>query len=537
MARAPFECTAIQLFVVYDEDVRSAQKSSSEVRRGGGFSVGSCLDAFKRPETGTDTIAMAAPDRSPREPWSPGRPADSAPFVMLVDDEPLLLRSLSRILNDCGYRTELAETPESAEPMLADPRLAVVLLDVLLGRTSGLDLLERIKRERPEVEVIMMTGHASIESAVGCIRRGAFDYLAKPFDDPHRIRNTVGKAFERRELVQRNRELEKELEDRSCTPELVGNAPKMRTLARTIHSLRHNESHVLIQGESGTGKELVARAIHGSSPRSAGDFVPVDCGALPETIIESELFGHEKGAFTGAVGSPGLFRIADGGTLFLDEIGEVPLHVQARLLRALQNKEVRPVGAAAPVSVDNRVVSATHRDLAEMVSQGSFRADLFYRLNVVRVEIPPLRERREDIPLLVHHFLDKHHTESSRVEGIDDNALEVLVESDWPGNVRELENVMESALALAPGPRLRIADLPPTRRRPQRGSAAACAELPLSLQAYERCALERALAESGGDATAAARRLGIGRSTFYRKLAKHALGSGEEGGEPRRSIR
>jgi len=480
---------------------------------------------------------MAAPDPSPRGAWQARTAADSAPFVLLVDDEPMLLRSLGRILGECGYRAELAASPEAVEPMLSDPGLAVVLLDVLLGRTSGIELLERIKRERPEVEVIMMTGHASIESAVGCIRRGAFDYLAKPFDDPHRIRNTVGKALERRELVRRNRELEKELLDRSSTPELVGNAPKMRTLVRTIHSLRHNESHVLIHGESGTGKELVARAIHASSPRSGGDFVPVDCGALPETIIESELFGHEKGAFTGAIGSPGLFRMADRGTLFLDEIGEVPLNVQARLLRALQNKEIRPVGAAAPIAVDLRVVSATHRDLAGMVSLGSFRADLFYRLNVVRVEIPPLRERRDDIPLLVHHFLDKHRTENSRVEGIDDSALEVLVESDWPGNVRELENVMESALALAPGPRLRVADLPPTRRRPNHVSAAACADLPLSLDAYERCALERALAESAGDATAAARRLGIGRSTFYRKLAKHALASGEGGGGPAKPIR
>jgi DNA-binding NtrC family response regulator len=473
---------------------------------------------------------MISPDPSLPEREDAREGDKSRPFVLLVDDEPLLLRSLRRILEGGGYRTVLAESSEAAEPVLSDPSLGVVLLDVLLGRTSGLELLGRLKRERPEVEVIMMTGHASIESAVGCIRRGAFDYLAKPFDDAHRIRNTVEKALERRELVQRNRELEMELLGRSAMPQLVGNSPKMRTLARTIHSLRHNESHVLIHGESGTGKELVACAIHASSPRSGADFVPVDCGALPETIIESELFGHEKGAFTGAVGSSGLFRMADRGTLFLDEVGEIPLSVQAKLLRALQNKEVRPVGSSTTVPVDIRVISATHRDLAGMVYEGAFRADLFYRLNVVRVEIPPLRERREDIPLLVHDFLDKHRTENSRVEGIEDDALEVLVESEWPGNVRELENVIESALALAPGPRLRIENLARTRRRSPQVALASLEGIPVSLEAYERCALERALRECGEDATAAAKRLGIGRSTFYRKLAKHDLSSGPRGG-------
>jgi transcriptional regulator with PAS, ATPase and Fis domain len=280
-----------------------------------------------------------------------------------------------------------------------------------------------------------------------------------------------------------------------------------------------------VHGESGTGKELVARAIHSTSPRAAGQFVPVDCGALPESIIESELFGHEKGAFTGAVGTPGLFRVAQGGTIFLDEIGELPPSVQAKLLRALQHKEVRPVGASAAVAVDIRVVSATHRDLAAMVEQGLFRADLYYRLNVVRLEIPPLRERREDIPLLVHHFLRKCGS-GSRVEGIEDDALELLVAAEWPGNVRELENVIESAMALAPGARLRVGDLPRTHR--QTRAATPPPDLPVSLEAYERCALERALAESRGDVSLAARRLGIGRSTLYRKLARHGLGRGGE---------
>jgi two-component system response regulator HydG len=446
-----------------------------------------------------------------------------------VDDEPLMLRALGRILREDGHRLVLAESPEAAEATLHDPDLDVALLDLFIGSASGLELLDRIKREHAEIECVVMTGHASIESAVGCMRRGAFDYLAKPFDDVHRVRTTVQKAIERRRLLRRNRELEERLGDQARAPGLVGHSPAMRRLARTIESLRHNESHVLIQGESGTGKELVARAIHASSRRHAGPFVPVDCGALPESIIESELFGHERGAFTGAVGAPGLFRMAHGGTLFLDEIGELPLAMQAKLLRALQHKEVRPVGGSNPVPVDLRVVSATHRDLAAMVDTNRFRMDLFYRLNVVRIEIPPLRERMEDVPLLVQHFLDEKRRAGSPVEGVGEDAFAHLLAHDWPGNVRELENVLESALALARGPWLRAADLPLGRNRRTtapartRDDAPELANLPLSLDAYERSALERALREAGGSATDAARRLGIGRSTFYRKLGKHGL--------------
>jgi two-component system response regulator HydG len=458
-------------------------------------------------------------------------------LVLLVDDEPLLLRSLRRILATDGRRIALAESAAEAEPWLSDPDLALVIVDLFLGASSGLDLLEIIKRDRPEVEVIVMTGHASIDSAIGCIRRGAFDYLAKPFDDLYRVKTTVGKALERRRLVERNRQLEEELRGRSLAPELVGHSASMRALQRTIASLRHNESHVLIQGESGTGKELVARAIQANSPRAAGAFVPVDCGALPETIIESELFGHQKGAFTGALGAPGLFRMAHRGTLFLDEVGEIPPSVQAKLLRALQHKEVRPVGSPTTVPVDIRVVSATHRDLAEMVAEGRFRTDLYYRLNVVRIEIPALRERSDDIPLLVHHFLRKHAGDASRVMGIEDDALEMLVRADWPGNVRELENALESALALAPGPRLRVADLRLAKRAPRATGGGAADHLPLSLGAYERAALERALRECGGDARAAARCLGIGRSTFYRRLARHGVSSAGRGGGSEPTIR
>jgi DNA-binding NtrC family response regulator len=447
-------------------------------------------------------------------------------MVLLVDDEPLLLRALQRILRPEGYRVATASCPEEVRPALDDPALDVILLDLFLGEANGLDVLDQVKSSRPEVEVIVMTGHATVESAVGCMRRGAFDYLEKPFGDGHRVRTTIQKAIERRQLVTRNQELEQELLGRREGPELVGGSPKTRALRRMIDSLRHNESNVLIQGESGTGKEIVARAIHAASPRCGERFVPVDCGALPESIIESELFGHRRGAFTGALGAPGLFRMAECGTLFLDEIGEIPSQVQAKLLRALQHKEVRPVGASETVPVDIRVICATNRDLAAMVSEGLFRIDLYYRLNVVRIEIPTLRERREDIPQLAHHFLSKHRREGSPVTGFEPEALEMLSRYDWPGNVRELENAIESGLALAGGGRLRAADLalgpgdgiPGAAREIRPGP-----EVPLSLEAYERCAIERALREAGGDATEAARRLRIGRSTFYRKLSKHGI--------------
>jgi len=460
------------------------------------------------------------PEPAPRDDAARAR---GAPGVVLVlDDEELLLRALERILRPEGHEVRCARDLAEAAPHLEDPALDVVLVDLFLGEANGLDVLDHVARESLEVEVIVMTGHASVESAVGCMRRGAFDYLAKPFDDVHRVRAAVRQAVERRQLVRRNRELERELRERAGAPVLVGRSAKLRALQRKVESLRHNESNVLLQGESGTGKELVARALHASSPRGAGPFVPVDCGALPESIIESELFGHERGAFTGAVGAPGLFRRAHRGTLFLDEVGEIPLAMQARLLRALQSREVRPVGGSDAVPVDIRVIAATNRDLAAMVDEGRFRLDLYYRLNVVRIDVPPLRERMEDVPLLAAHFLAKHRRDGGPDVELDPSALDRLVRYPWPGNVRELENAVESALALARGARLRASDLqlgPVAPAEP----AAAPADLPLDLAAYERCALERALAECGGDATEAARRLGIGRSTFYRKLARHAL--------------
>jgi len=559
----PLEGSSVELFVVDYKYVGFSQNDSSARRRGGAPIVVTALGRInpvsaKLPvlsparlespglgcsQNGDSSVPILGPMRwlmrsvpSTAEPEARSdsrTPGSCAPapgeeargLVLLVDDEPLLLRALRRILRGDRHNVALASTPDEVESVLQDPELAVVLLDLVMGQTSGLDILDRIKSERSEVEVIVMTGHASIESAVGCMRRGAFDYLSKPFDDVHRVRTTVRKALERRRLVLRNRELEQELRERSGFPELVGSSPGMRALTRTIRSLRYNESNVLLRGESGTGKELVARALHATSPRSDGPFVPVDCGALPESIIESELFGNEKGAYTDAPGAPGLFRMANRGTLLLDEVGEVPPSVQAKLLRAIQEREVRPVGAANSVPVDIRIIAATHRDLEAMVEAGRFRMDLFYRLNVVRLEIPPLRHRNEDVLLLAHHFLEKHRRQGSPVLGIEEEALAMLGERSWPGNVRELENVIESALALAPGPRLRLADFRPASRPVPVSVTGPGSSIPLSLDAYEKVALERTLAAVAGDAVAAARKLGIGRSTFYRKLAKHGISS------------
>jgi len=440
--------------------------------------------------------------------------------ILLVDDEPLFLRALERILHSDRHALVCAASLSEAERALADGEVDLVLADLRLGAASGVDLLEYVKRARPDVEVVMMTGHGTVESAVDCMRRGAFDYLEKPFGDPHRVRAVIARAIERRRLVARNRDLERELAQRSHSA-LIGTSPKMRAVLRTIESLRHNESSVLIQGESGTGKELVAAAIHASSPRKDKPFVPVDCGALPESIIESELFGNERGAFTGATGAIGLFRVAHGGTLFLDEIGEIAPSIQAKLLRALQQREVRPVGSAVALPVDLRIVAATNRDLAERADAGEFRLDLFYRLNVVRIELPALRERKDDIPLLAQHFLAKHRRSASPVTGFEPEALHALTRHSWPGNVRELENAVESALALATGPQLRARDFVLGRERI--AAAKAASPLPLSFDAYERDLIERALAESEGDAVIAARKLGVGRSTLYRKLAKHQL--------------
>jgi len=451
----------------------------------------------------------------------PDSPSDSCASagsrVLVADDEPAIVRGLRRQLERGGYavleagdvglvRAQLAQEPE------------VVLLDLRLGQASGLELLGELRERRPDTEIIVMTGYASIDSVVACMRAGAFDYLEKPFADPRRVVQTLERALARRRLRVRNRELEGELGRRSALERVVAQSASMRRVLQTVRDLASNESNVLIEAESGTGKELLARAIHETSPRSGGPFVPVDCGALPEGMIEGELFGYLRGAFTGAVrDSEGLFRAAQRGTLFLDEVGELALGLQAKLLRALLDREVRPLGAVDAQPIDVRLIAATNRDLAAEVRAGRFRADLFYRLRVVALALPPLRERPEDVPVLASHFVERA-ARGTKVIGLEPEALERLIAHRWEGNVRELENTIEAAVALAQGPRITAADLRMSSFDEPRAQLPG--GLPLALEAYERACLEEALRRCEGDVRAAARLLGIGRSTFYRKLGR-----------------
>ena len=446
---------------------------------------------------------------------SASRSSSPGARVLIADDEPAIVRVLRRQLARDGFDVAEASDVASLRVQLArEPE--IVLLDLRLGDASGPDLIGELRERCPDAETVVMTGHASIDSAVECMRAGAFDYLEKPFSDPRRVRQTLERALERRRLRVRNRELEGELGRRSALSRVIAQSPAMKRVLQTVRDLAPNESNVLIEAESGTGKELIARAIHETSPRAAGAFVPVDCGALPEGIIEGELFGYVRGAFSGAVrDSIGLFRSAHGGTLFLDEIGELPFPLQAKLLRAIQEREVRPLGAPSAAPIDVRIIAATNRDLASELRAGRFRSDLFYRLRVVSIHLPPLRERPEDVAVLASHFLEQAAT-GTRVVGLEPTALERLIAHRWEGNVRELENTIEAAVALAQGPRVTVADLrlgdfsTPRAARPE--------GIDLSLEAFERACLEEALRRSQGDVRAAASLLGIGRSTFYRKL-------------------
>jgi two-component system response regulator AtoC len=453
--------------------------------------------------------------------------------ILIIDDEDGVRTSLSLILQDEGYQVKTAAHAAQAERLLAAEPFDVVLCDVRMPGRSGLELLPDIVRHQPDATVLMISAHGDVEQALEAVRRGAYDFLAKPFA-PDALILAIRKAEERERLRRENRRLRRELRQRSGRArQQVTLSPAMRTVYELAENAAEFKTTVLITGESGVGKEVVARAIHERSGRAQRPFVAVNCGAIPESLIESELFGHVRGAFTGAHSdSPGMFREADGGTLVLDEIGELPLSTQVALLRVLQEQEIRPVGDTKAKPVDVRIVAATARDLEAMVEVGQFRADLFYRLNVLRIHIPPLRERGEDIGPLAQELLDGLcERVGRRAAPLDEDVVQALCAYSWPGNVRELENALERALILARGERL----TPELFAFPAPRGAAAGAPEPTVLPDLEQLSVKRrfrqleerlirqALAHTGGNRTQASRILEISPRALQYKLKEYAI--------------
>ncbi len=452
------------------------------------------------------------------EPASPAR-------IFVVDDDTSSRELLARILASAGHQVTALQDGREVIERLGGPGGPpdLVVSDIRMGEMDGLQLTDALRARAPETPVILVTAFGNIDGAMDAIRRGAVDYLSKPYD-VDAIKVVVARALEQRRLAMENRALRRDLRDKYRLENVVGRSEAMLQVYKTAARVAATDATVLIQGESGTGKELVARAIHSSSPRAQRPFVAVDCGAIAEGVLESELFGHARGAFTGAQATRrGLFEEANQGTLFLDEIGDVGPNLQARLLRALQEGTIRRVGTNEPIAVDVRVVAASNKDLAAAVKEARFREDLFYRLNVVTIRIPPLRDRREDIPLLAEHFAAKH----GRAEGaaVSPAARDLLVAYDWPGTVRELENVVARALALNPSGVILPEDLPDHVRgaRPPAATAppasVVVADRP-TLDELERRYAAQVLQETGGNKTRAAEILGIDRKTLYRLLGE-----------------
>jgi DNA-binding NtrC family response regulator len=443
--------------------------------------------------------------------------------ILVVDDDADMRELAQDMLKDRGHQVSVAGSGEEALKLLAEEDYAVVLTDLRMKGMQGLELLNQIKREYPEVNVVLMTAFGSVDTAVEAMKHGASDYLTKPVKKDELIRvveRVIREAALRREVDRLRREVRKEY----SFHQILGKSKTIQAVFDLIRRVADSPTNVLITGESGTGKELVAKAIHYNSSRKEAPFVPVNCAAIPEQLLESELFGHMRGAFTDAkVDKRGLFEEAQKGTLFLDEISELPLMLQAKLLRAIQEKEIRRVGATKPIAVDVRIIAATNLNLADEVKNKRFREDLYYRLNVIELKLPPLRERREDIPLLVDAFLKKCAEMGGKpVKGISEAALAMLIDYAWPGNVRELENVIERAVTLSRGDKVSPDDLPPAVQgaRGDRRVLNEAAEKSLPLHEVEKEYIKKILEKTGGNKYQAAHVLGIDRKTLYRKLAE-----------------
>ena len=444
------------------------------------------------------------------------------PRILVVDDEAAMRQSLKDWLMEDDYEVDLAASGEDAISMARDRSWDIILLDLKMPGMDGLETMSRLKKMIPETEILMMTAYGSIDTAVQAMKEGAFDYLVKPFD-PDEIDMLIKKIVAHKELVLENILLRKKLAERHQYDEIIGKGDAMQGVFDLISRVARTDSTVLITGESGTGKELIAQAIHGNSNRCYMPFIAVSCGALPDSLLESELFGYEKGAFTGAENSKkGRFEMANKGTLFLDEIGDISLKTQVDLLRVLQQRELMRLGSEEVIKVDVRILAATNRDLQKAIKENRFREDLYYRLNVISIHVPPLRERKEDIPLLVKAFIEKYCLELNKeVVKIAPSALKLLLGYDWPGNVRELENVIERALVIGSGKKIASEDLPFSRKEIEPY------EFPKSLKMMEKLHIERILDESDWNISLAARELGIDRQTLYNKIEKYQIRRGQ----------
>jgi len=449
--------------------------------------------------------------------------SDAKQTILVVEDEEIMRSILRQLLEDEKYRVLTADSAENALEIFPNNNVGVVLTDIKMSGIDGLELLDRIKTIDENALVIVMTAYSSVDSAISALRKGAYDYVTKPFvneDLLQRVRN----ALQVKELFNENRVLRRELSKQYSFAEIVGNSEALQSVFRIVEKVADTNINVLIQGESGTGKELIARSLHHHSSRADGPILAVNCGALPESLLESELFGHIKGSFTGAIGDKkGLFRSADGGSLFLDEIGEMPQPLQVKLLRALQEGEVTPVGSSQTVKFDARIIAATNRNLEKEVEARRFREDLFYRLNVVEINLPPLQDRREDIPLLIRHFITKTAVNQNEPEKpLSKEALTALFNHKWTGNVRELQNAIERAFILS-GDEIDVASLPPKIRRNSEGKLNMNDPEGLrpTLDEIERRYIVDILNSTDNDKSNAAKILGIDLSTLYRKLKKY----------------
>jgi len=454
--------------------------------------------------------------------------------ILIVDDQEQIQRILTVLLRDQGHRVESRSSAEEALELQPDFVPELVLLDLKLPGMQGTEALEHFLAATPKPDVVIMTAHASIRSAVEAMRAGAFDYITKPFDNDELLM-LVDRVLEMRRLHEEVDELRTEMETRYGFQEIIGISRPMQEVFRIMAKVAKVDATLLIYGESGTGKELVAKAVHRRSRRSEGPFVAVNCGAIPETLIESEFFGHERGAFTDARETrPGSFERASGGTLFLDEIAELALDAQAKLLRAIQESQVTRLGGRNPIEVDVRILAATHRDLEQMVQNGQFREDLFWRINVVSLTLPPLRERKEDLPLLIDHILERASSQLGvEVSGIREPARQLLMEYEWPGNVRELENVLTRALVLCEGDNLTVADLPARLRGELAGDGGGEMEdldaltlahaVSRATEKVEKAMIRTHLSKHDGNRTATAESLGISRKTLFNKMRQYEL--------------